>query len=779
MGGSFGRGFVPCGMRKSVVVLAAWLLAGWAQVTIRGSVLDEDGEPVVGGTVLLLPIRKGTLTNAEGLFSLDNIKPGTYTLQVSAIGIDTIRQEVVLDGRRPVITLKLQAASRAIELQSVEITEALAPARIDPSRVTIAVTPIAPRQVYLLPSFGVPDIAQYLQVLPGVVFTGDQGGQLYIRGGTPIQNLTLLDGAIIYSPFHTLSLFSVFETDIIRQVNLYSAGFGAGYGGRLSSVMDIRTRPGNFDRFSGRAYVTPFVGQALLEGPNPFVRNSSWILSARQGYIQQSTPRLYPYVKDSLPFQFQDVYGKITFGRGPDQLNLFGFRQTDRVDLGAQGLNTWQQWGVGGAFTNLPQGTRVRITGSIAYSRFQNSFSVPQEVRPRYSEIGGFNGGFTFSYLYGANELAYGIEVRGFSTDFLFTNALGFITQQRQSNTEGAGYFRYLKVFRRESLDEEGNPSFRTKALIEPSLRLHFYNTYGYFSIEPRLRAKYNADRWSLQAAAGRYVQNWVAAVSDRDIVILFQGFLTAPELAANQQLQHPLQEAYHALIGGEYQLGSALLLSLEGWYKRFFQLTNVNRERLFPEDPAFITEIGYAYGADATLRYQSPQTNIYATYSYQYNRRTDFRQTYFPLWDRRHTVNFVTSHSWGPVLSVPRGRERRWEASLRWTLGTGLPFTQTLGFFEKLLFFQQGSQAPYPTMQGTLAILLSPNYNAAHLPAYHRLDLLLKYRVTLTGRALLELQASILNVYNRPNVFYIDRITARRYNQLPILPMLGVTISW
>lgn len=775
----FSRGFVPCGVQGRAVLMVAWLLAGWAQVTVRGSVLDEEGEPVVGGTVLLLPIRKGTLTNAEGLFSLDNVRPGTYTLQVSALGIDTIRRELMIDGRRSVVTLKLQARSRSIELESVEITEALAPARIDPSRVTIAVTPIAPRQIYLLPSFGAPDVAQYLQVLPGVVFTGDQGGQLYIRGGTPIQNLTLLDGAIIYSPFHTLSLFSVFETDLIRQVNLYSAGFGAEYGGRLSSVMDIRTRAGNFERFSGRAYVTPFIGGVLLEGPNPFVQKSAWILSARQGYIQQSVPRLYPYLKDSLPFQFQDVYGKLTFGRGPDQLNLFGFRQTDRVDLGAQGLNTWQQWGVGGAFTNLPQGTRVRITGSFAYSRFQNTFHTPQEARPRYSEIGGFNGGFTFSYLYGANELAYGVEVRGFSTDFLFTNGLGFITQQRQSNTEGAGYVRYLKVFRQESQDEEGNPTFRTRALLEPSLRLHFYNTYGYFSIEPRLRAKYNANRWSLQAAAGRYVQNWVAAVSDRDVIILFQGFLTAPELAANQQLSHPLQEAYHALLGGEYQLGSTFLLNLEGWYKRFTQLTNVNRERLFPEDPAFITEIGYAYGVDATLRYQSAQTNLYATYSYQYNRRTDFRQTYFPLWDRRHTINFVASHTWGRALSVPRGRERRWEASMRWTLGTGLPFTQTLGFFEKLLFFQQGSQAPYPTMQGILAILLSPNYNAARLPAYHRLDLLLKYRIPLAERALLELQASVLNVYNRPNVFYIDRITARRYNQLPILPMIGLTVLW
>ncbi len=369
--------------------------------------------------------------------------------------------------------------------------------------------------------------------------------------------------------------------------------------------------------------------------------------------------------------------------------------------------------------------------------------------------------------------------MRGFSTDFLFTNGLGFITQQRQSNTEGASYVRYQKVFRQETLSEEGTPTFFTRAIIEPSLRLHFYNNYGYLSVEPRLRAKLNGRRWSLQTAAGRYVQNWVSAVSDRDIVVLFQGFLTAPEIAANAQLSHPLQEAYHLTLGGEYQLLSAFLLNVEGWYKRFTQLTNINRERLFPEDPTFITEIGYAYGVDLALRYQTPTLSLYGTYSYQYNRRNDFRQVYFPLWDRRHTANLVGSYTWGPWQNVRRGRERRWEASLRWTLGSGLPFTQTLGFFEKLLFIPNGSQNPYPTQQGILAILLSPHYNAARLPAYHRLDLALKYRQRLSETLLLETTVSLLNAYNRPNVFYIDRITARRYNQLPIMPMLGLTLLW
>ncbi|MCS6790661.1 MAG: TonB-dependent receptor [Bacteroidia bacterium] len=747
----------------------------WAQGTIQGSLIDDDGEPIIGAQVVVFPLQKGTLTTSEGLFSLRGIPLGKYKLRITAIGIDTIWQEVELTARRPLATLKLRATSSAVQLQTVEIIESVSPSRIDPTRVTVAVTPIAPRQITLLPSFGAPDIAQYLQVLPGVVFTGDQGGQLYIRGGTPIQNLTLLDGAIIYSPFHTLSLFSVVETEVLRQVNLYSAGFGAEFGGRISSVLDMRTRSGDFDRVRGRLYATPIIAGALTEGPLPFVPNSSWILSARQAYVQQTTPRLYPYLRDSLPFQFQDLYGKATFGKGPDQVNLWGFRQTDRTDMGMNGVNRWVQWGAGMNFVNMPTKARVRILGSFAFSRFANTFTDPKEYRPRYSEIGGFNSSFTFAYLLGGDELSYSADVRGFRTDFIFTNALGYITQQRESNTEFAGWFKYQKVFQKVEVTDMDEVKTQTRALIEPSVRLHFYNNYGYLSLEPRLRFKYNGRQWSLQAAAGRYTQNWVSAVSDRDVVVLFQGFLSAPEVTANRQLRHPLQEAYHLVAGGEYQLGG-ILLTLEGWYKRFTQLTIINRERLFPEDPPFLTEIGYAAGADFVARYQTANWYLYATYSYQYNRRRDFRIRYFPLWDRRHTANLLGTYRWGGWIGAERQRESRWEISLRWTLGSGLPFTQTLGFFEKLLL--GSSDVPYIYQQGILGILLSPNYNAARLPVYHRLDFMFKRRWTLGERFLLESNLTVLNLYNRANLFYIDRITARRYNQLPILPLVGVTLS-
>ena len=116
-----------------------------------------------------------------------------------------------------------------------------------------------------------------MQVIPGVVFTGDQGGQLYIRGGSPIQNKVLLDGMIIYSPFHSIGLFSVFDTDVIRNTDVYTGGFSAEYGGRVSSIMDIKTIDGNKKELGGQLSANTFGSKLFLEGPLSKSEKSSFV----------------------------------------------------------------------------------------------------------------------------------------------------------------------------------------------------------------------------------------------------------------------------------------------------------------------------------------------------------------------------------------------------------------------------------------------------------------------------------------------------------------------
>ncbi|MCH8319147.1 MAG: carboxypeptidase-like regulatory domain-containing protein, partial [Bacteroidetes bacterium] len=185
---------------------------------IRGFLLDKDSEePIIYTTVYLKGTNYGTSSDVNGYFSITKIPPGNYTLMVSSIGYDSLSMPVSLKAGR-ILTKKYFLKEAVKELETVEVKGI----RINKQEnVNISITTISPREIRIMPSIGgEPDLAQYLQILPGIISTGDQAGQLYIRGGAPVQNLILLDGMVIYNPFHSIGLFSVFDTDILRSVDV-------------------------------------------------------------------------------------------------------------------------------------------------------------------------------------------------------------------------------------------------------------------------------------------------------------------------------------------------------------------------------------------------------------------------------------------------------------------------------------------------------------------------------------------------------------------------------
>ena len=228
--------------------------------------------------------------------------------------------------------------------------------------VRMGITKLTPKQITLLPAVGGDaDLAQYLQVVPGVIFTGDQGGQLYVRGGSPIMNKMMLDGMVLYNPFHSIGLFSVFDNDIIRNADIYTAGFNAEHGGRISSIMDITTRDGNKTRMSGKVSASTFAAKALLEGPlkkqtSTSEGSSSYLLNFRHSYLDRTSKELYSFVDTAgLPFKFTDIYGKVSFnGSTGSKFNLFGFNFTDGVKYKNVSDLNWNNWGAGTNFVLIP-----------------------------------------------------------------------------------------------------------------------------------------------------------------------------------------------------------------------------------------------------------------------------------------------------------------------------------------------------------------------------------------------------------------------------------------
>jgi hypothetical protein len=759
--------------------------------TIRGTVVDLNGEPLIGALVLVLETKAGTYSDAQGLFSIPRIAVGRYNVRVTYLGYDTMVQAVETQaGKARTIAFRLKES--VIEAATVEIVEQ-AVGQIEKTKVNTGVTRINTRDIKAIPTLGTPDLAQYLQLLPGATFTGDQGGQLYLRGGTPVQNMVLLDGAILYNPFHSIGIFSVFDPDYIREVNVYSGGFAAEFGGRVSSVMDIKSRNGSFTQFGAKVSASSVATTALVEGPIGKTKKKefaplSFLASVRYSYLDQVSKGLYRYVNDTLgiPFNFMDIYGKITVGNGANHLNLFGFYQQDNVLYGFPSNVTWQQAGGGLNFQFLPPSTSMIISGNVAYSNYSNGLRVTDERAPRRSSVGGFNMRLNFAFILNSvNQLDFGIQVQGFNTDVLFTNSQGLLSpneaNREQSNTEFAMYLKYKQVIRSKKLDAQGQRI--TRAVLEPSVRVHYYNNVSAFSFEPRFRAKINFKRVSLQFSGGGYSQNLNTIFSDRDVVALFQAYLGAPEKAQGQKFGSPLQYSWHVVGGIQVEAVRNLELNFEGWWKTFTQLTNFNRTRTFQTDPDFIAETGMSYGIDVTAKYTTQHIYAYVSYSFAMNRRTDLvnKFTYAPVFDRNHTINLVGNYRWGDIKHKVTGRflEAKWEVSARFTMGSGLPFTLTQGNFEKLGFNSNGSQSNINTQNGQLTTVLADQFNGGRLPYFHRLDLSAKRRFRVGRQGVIEINVNLINTYNRQNIFYYDRVRNARVDQLPIVPTFGASFTW
>lgn len=759
--------------------------------TIRGFVYEKSsGEPVPFTNVYLKGTTIGASTDLNGFFTLSKIKPGNYTLLVTSLEYDTIRESISLNAG-DLINKKFYAAKGGIKLAEVEVSTQ-ATDKIENTQVSVQ--KIDPIVINKLPSIGEPDLAQYLQVLPGVTFTGDQGGQLYIRGGLPVQNKVLLDGLTIYNPFHSIGLFSVFDNDIMKNADVYSAGFGAEYGGRTSSVMDVTTRDGNKKRLAGKVSASTFGAKLMLEGPLKKLTDEgntsiSYLFSGKHSYLPTTSKSLYKYANpNGLPFYYTDLYGKVSLNStGGSKLSLFGFNFTDKVDYSDIASFNWKARGGGANFILIPPSSSLLMEGIVAASNYQIDFRNPLlSTDSKGSKISGFNAGFNFIKFIGRQEVKFGFEGVITSSTFSLSNQYGSTITLARSTADVGAFVKYKYLGERKKL------------ILEPSFRLQYYATLSVFSPEPRLALKWNiAPRIRFKGAGGLYSQTLLSANSDRDVVNLFYGFINSPEkneisanyLDANGKLQNTnssVQKAWHSVAGFEFDLFKHFELNVEVYQKFFNQVVNVNRDKVYPDNAVnankpdvlkkdFVIEQGRARGIDFVLKYERKRFYFWAVYSYGVNDRwvgnlaTNTVYNYPPNFDRRHNVNLVSSYTFG--------KKKNWEFNARWNLGTGFPFTKTQGY---LASYNPGGNINFDfnTANG-LVEFVPAELNQGRLPDFHRLDLGIKYRYNWTERNTLEISGGATNVYNRENIFYVNRLTFDRIDQLPILPNFNLSLSF
>lgn len=750
---------------------------------VRGFIYEkETGEPAPFTKVRIVELNQGAITDLNGFFQIPKLPVGEFTIEISNVQFETITEKIETKASG-ILDLRYEMATGSM-LKEVEVTAA---DKQKTTNVQTSVVTMDQKSIERIPSIGgEADVIAAFSVTPGVVTTGDQGGQLYVRGGTPIQNKILLDGMTIYNPFHSIGFFSVFDTELIKNVDIYTGGFNAKYGGRISSIMDVTYRDGNKKKFGGKISASPFIGRAVLEGPlykdkDNTGKSGTFLISAKRSLLDLSSQTIYPWVNDGggLPFTFTDVFGKMTFNAGSGaKVSLFGFSFNDRVNYENIADLSWRSAGGGMNFSLVPGNSPVFIEGHLNASNYVLNLEE-NLLQPRTSSIFGFDLGFDFTYfLKNASELAYGINVGGFNTNFETFNELGRRIGDENFTVEVSAYLNYRLVYKR--------------FVIEPSLRAQYYATLSTFSPEPRLGIKYNAsEKFRLKASGGRYSQNFTSASSDRDVVNLFNGFLSAPTNVQSNfvtqdgktitGIRNGLQYAWHAVFGFEVDLSKRWSLNVEGYYKDFTQLSNINMNKLYDDiaefnqiddvyKKDFILESGAAYGIDFLLKYSTSRMFVWGVYSLGKVTRWDGFMEYPPVFDRRHNANLVITYLFGKKKDI--------EVSARFNYGSGLPFTPTAGFYQGEPM-SGGVSTDYTSTNPQNFETLLGDLNSERLPDYHRLDITAKKNIEFKNKTNMEITVSVTNVYNRQNIFYVNRATNEKIYQLPVLPSIGLSYKF
>ena len=747
--------------------------------TVRGFVYEESSsEPIIYANVSILKTNFGASTDDNGYFIFPNVPSGNYTLQVNFMGYETKSISIeIRDGKmftlennkflqKNVLKIRLSANNQELDVVELNVDKDENKTNVNNSVIKLSV-----KNLEKLPSLGGEvDLAQFFQVLPGVVFTGDQGGRLYIRGGAPIHNKVLLDGMIIYNPFHSIGFFSVFDTDIIKKTDVYTGGFPSKYGGRISSIIDIKTRDGNKKQFSGKLSSNTFSSKILLEGPilgkNKKAENS-FIVSLRSSYLDKTSKNFYSYIsEEGLPYSFTDLYSKFSiFSDNGSKVNLYGFNFEDNVDYENLTNLGWRTYGLGTNFVLVPGSAKMLIEGKVTYSDYRIS-QENSDAENINSGINGFSLNLDFSYFVSkSSDIKYGLHVLGYSTSLDFINSAGTYINEIDHSTEFAAYVDY-------------NFS-KNRLLINPGLRLQNYTSLGETMLEPRISCKYNfTEKFRVKASAGLFSQNLISTNDETEVVSLFTGFLSTttsiPDNFQGENVESFLQKSSHYILGLEYDLLDNLNVNMELYFKDFTQLVGVNRNKIYEDIPEFFStpdylktdfmvERGNATGLDFLLKYNTKNVSIWSAYSYSIVNKEDEIQSYHPHYDRRHNFNFVFSYLFG--------NKRTWEINTRWNYGTGFPFTRTQAYYEQIVFSDNNSE--YAVTNGQLGVLYS-DLNDGRLPDYHRLDISLKKKINLKNKTSLEVSLGVTNLYDRNNIFYYDRVRAVRVDQLPIMPNIG-----
>ncbi len=748
-----------------------------AAQSLRGFVIDSTSEePLPVANVVVEGEERGASTNIDGFFVLPGLEPGTHILHVSYLGYYPKQVEVtVTDEDMDMLTIGLLPTSMALETVTYTVDKQDDEAIRESPRVSTV--PVDGTTLRAMPSLGAEmDVLRTIQAIPGVKASSELSSALYVRGASPDMTLILMDQSTVYNPSHLFGLFSTFNADAVKHIELIKGGFPAEYGGRAGSVLDVITNDGNRKKYEGLLMIGLISARAALEGPLPDERGS-FAASFRRTYFEPVLEAVRSSNEDfeDIPdYYFYDGNAKVNLDLSrTTTLTIGGYLGHDDFfgefgDSDAR-LSVSSYWGNRTGTARLRQvlSNTSFLTVGFVYSYYRSGAelwdldesnegenNLLDDFRNRFEDTSlrvdyEYMGLKNHRFKTGIQVNQLGAEVREESEDLVYINI--------DTTTYNVAY--YLQdQWRINSMFE-----------IQPGFRAYYHEGGDYTGLDPRLALVYHhSPEMRFKLAGGRYHQ-FVNLISAGDLLSFYDIWLpydgTTDPTVMNQYV-----------LGWEYDFHPEYEFTVETYYNDMERLLEFNQ--LIDEgdsfNDAFLEGEGQSYGIEFLLRKKSGRWTGWFGYSLAWSERR-FPNSYLnegdwypPKWDRRN--DFIG-------IAMYRLTDH-WDISAQWRYNTGQGYTQGVAGYTEYL----NVGLEYDDEYGRSA--LYGELNNYRYPADHRLDVSAVYNHKFFGLPA-KLTLSVYNVYSRRAIWTRVRedgtnpIEFSEVKLLPILPLAGYEVRF
>lgn len=750
--------------------------------TISGFITDKkSGERMIGASVFIPSVRSGTTSNTYGFFSI-TLEEDSLELQVSYAGYFIWSTQLNLQND---ISLQIQLESNS-DLHELVIVNAEAKPRSE-NRTLVGRTNINPSFIKSVTAFmSEPDVLKTLQLLPGIQAGTEGTSGLIVRGGSPDQNLILLDGAPVYNASHAFGLFSVFNPDAVNNVEVLKSGFPASYGGRLSSVVDVHMKEGDKYNYHGEGGLGLIFSKLTFEGPIKKGK-SSFLVSARRTYAELYAVPLQKADGDDhvyLPF-FSDLNLKANFPIGEkDRIYFSAYLGQDKLSLKDDytfGLDSSRvksysragfSWGNTTAMIRWNHVFNKKIFSNFTFthSRYRfRSWSIEEETLTdppvKYIENKKYNSGIRdwsvradIDYLPAPNHFVkagiaatWHLYQPGISYFFESDNEVRIDQQIDYQRQEAGEYDAWL--------EDDIRLSQKMKINIGVRYSLFVLKNKSFSIVQPRFNWLYKlTEKWSLKASFSGMNQ-FIHMLSNNSL-----GMPTDLWLPVTERI--PPQTSWQGTAGASYNHDQSLHFSMEVYYKKLQDVIEYMDETIFFNaydnwEDAVATGSGKSYGVEWMVQKKKGTITGMASYTLskttrQFDQINDGKE--FPYrYDRRHEIKMAAA--WRPTS--------RFEISANWILTGGAHISIP--------------EAQYYDPYLGRYIDVYENRNNFQLPVYHRMDLSVRF-MKQKRKYLRTWVISVYNLYNRQNPFYIEGemidadqpLTYRSVTFFPFLPSVS-----